>query len=172
MSMETRQRTPSAIYRGNYRPQYNIQQHLINTVLYIFTMFTAFLRCLLHWLHAGVGSGSNAKTYMLAWSVIGGLMVRTSPLPFALIRVDNRQLCVTDFLQPVLVQQRTCRVVSCACDSACKRSLAVCRKSRHCVLLAGFCLSLYSLHVLNRDVNMIQTKLIVCNLTNLANWTM
>ena len=32
----------------------------------------------------------------------------------------------------------------------------------HCVPLAGFCLSLYSLHVLNRDVNMIQTKKIYC----------
>ena len=30
------------------------------------------------------------------------------------------------------------------------------------VLLAGFCLSLYSLHVLNRDVNMMQRKKIMC----------
>ena len=29
----------------------------------------------------------------------------------------------------------------------------------HCVPLAGFCLSLYDLHALNRDVNMIQTKM-------------
>ena len=28
----------------------------------------------------------------------------------------------------------------------------------HCVPLAGFCLSLYDLHALNRDVNMIQTN--------------
>ena len=44
----------------------------------------------------------------------------------------------------------------CLCDNACKRSLAICRKSMHCVPLAGLCLSLYNLHVLKRDVNMIQ----------------
>ena len=32
-------------------------------------------------------------------------------------------------------------------------------KIGHCDLLAGFCMSLYSLHVLNWDVNMIQTTI-------------
>ena len=32
----------------------------------------------------------------------------------------------------------------------------------HCVLLVGFCLSLYILHVLNRDINMIQTIYLKC----------
>ena len=27
----------------------------------------------------------------------------------------------------------------------------------HCVLVAGFCLSLYNLHMLNKDINMIQS---------------
>ena len=42
------------------------------------------------------------------------------------------------------------------CDNACKRSLTICHKSR--ALLAGFCLSLYSLHVPNRDFNVIQFR--------------
>ena len=44
----------------------------------------------------------------------------------------------------------------CLCNDACKRSRAVVREGHH-VPLAGFCLSLYGLHVLNRDVNMIQS---------------
>ena len=36
-------------------------------------------------------------------------------------------------------------------------SLSVIRVGHH-VLLAGFCLSLYGLHALNRDVNVIQTN--------------
>ena len=54
--------------------------------------------------------------------------------------------------------QRCVHVLLCPCNNACKRPLAICRKSRHRVLLAGFCLSLYGLHVLNRDINMIQTN--------------
>ena len=42
-------------------------------------------------------------------------------------------------------------VLSCLCDNACKRSLAICRKSR------ALCLSLYDPHALNRDINMIQS---------------
>ena len=42
----------------------------------------------------------------------------------------------------------------------------------HCVPLAGFCLSIYDLHALNRDVNMIQTNkhvdyvVVKCHLPN------
>ena len=62
-----------------------------------------------------------------------------------------------DMSPPVLTTGSTkaVHVLSCLCDNACKQSLAICRKSR--ALLAGFCLSLYGLHVLNRDVNMIQS---------------
>ena len=69
-------------------------------------------------------------------------------------------LRVTDLLQPVppleLVQQRPCHVLSCLCDNVCKRSLAIICRLGHCVPFADFCLSLYSLHVLNWDINMIQ----------------
>ena len=60
---------------------------------------------------------------------------------------------------PTTGSTKAVHVSSCLCDDACKRSLAICRKSTwHCVPLAGFCLSLYSLDVLNGDVNMIQTN--------------
>ena len=64
-----------------------------------------------------------------------------------------------DLFPPVLTTGSTkaVHVLSCLCDNACKRFLAICRKSS-CVLLAGYCLSRYGLHVLNRDVNMIQTN--------------
>ena len=52
-----------------------------------------------------------------------------------------------------LVHQRSCHVLSCLCDNACKRFPAICCKSRHRIPSAGFCLSLYSLYVLNRDVH-------------------
>ena len=56
----------------------------------------------------------------------------------------------------------TWRSKGCACenDSACKRSLASChmRLGGHYVLAASFCLSLYDLHALNKDDNMIQTN--------------
>ena len=42
------------------------------------------------------------------------------------------------------------------CDNACKRFLAICRKSRALCLVSRL-LSPYSQPVLNRDVNMIQT---------------
>ena len=48
-------------------------------------------------------------------------------------------------------------VLSCLCDNACKRSLAICCKSRASCPVS-LCLSLYGLHVLNRDFNMIQTN--------------
>ena len=71
------------------------------------------------------------------------------------------KLCVTNLLQPVLLTgcDWPCHVLSCLCDNACERSLATCWKVVHCLPLAtGFCLSLYSLHVLNRDVYMIKTN--------------
>ena len=50
---------------------------------------------------------------------------------------------------PTTGSPKAIHVVLCLC----KRSLVICHKSR-----AGFCLSLYGLHVLNRDLNIIQTK--------------
>ena len=63
-----------------------------------------------------------------------------------------------DLFPPVLMTGSTkaVHVLSCLCDNACKRSLAICCMSRHCVPLVSVCLSLYGLHALNRDVNMIQ----------------
>ena len=59
---------------------------------------------------------------------------------------------VIDLSPPVLTTGSTKAVhlLSCLCNNACKRSLAICRKIGHRVPLAGFCLSLYCLHVLNR----------------------
>ena len=67
--------------------------------------------------------------------------------------------CVIDSLPPVPTtgSKKAVHVFLCLCNNACKRSLAICRVG-HCVPLAGFCLSLYDLHALNRDVDMIQTK--------------
>ena len=48
-------------------------------------------------------------------------------------------------------------MLSCLCGNVCKSPLAICRKGRaYCV--PGFCLSLYSPYMVNRDVNMIQTN--------------
>ena len=56
-----------------------------------------------------------------------------------------------------LIHQRPCHVLSCLCDNACKRSLAISVvRVWHDVSLAGFCLSLYSLDMLNRYVNIIK----------------
>ena len=65
-----------------------------------------------------------------------------------------------DLSPPVLRtgSPKVVHVLSCLCDNACERSLAICHKNRHCIPLDGFSLSLYSLHVLNRDVNMIQIQ--------------
>ena len=57
-----------------------------------------------------------------------------------------------------LVQLMQCHVLSCLCDNPCKRSQAICHETGALCPLAGFCLSLYSMHVLNRDINMIQTN--------------
>ena len=70
--------------------------------------------------------------------------------------------CVIDSLPPVPMtgSEKVVHVLLCLCNSACKRSLAIC-----------FCMSLYSLHVLNRDVNMnktkIQHRLVVINMFRL-----
>ena len=68
--------------------------------------------------------------------------------------------CVIHSLPPVPTTGSTKAIdmLLCLCNNSCKSSLAICRKSRVCVPLAGFCLSLYDLHALNRDVNMIQTN--------------
>ena len=68
--------------------------------------------------------------------------------------------CVTDSFPPVPTtgKKKAVHVLLCLCNNACKRSLAIYRKRvGHCVPLAGFCLSLYDLHTLNRDVNMVQS---------------
>ena len=49
-------------------------------------------------------------------------------------------------------------VLSCLCDNACKGSLAICHKSRASCPISRLLSVLYSLHVLNRDMNMIQTN--------------
>ena len=72
--------------------------------------------------------------------------------------------CATELLPPVLTTGSTKAVhaLSCLCDNVCKRSLLV--RVGHLVLLTGFCLSLCGLHVLNRDVNMIQNQYISIHL--------
>ena len=75
-------------------------------------------------------------------------------------------ITVTNSLPPVPMtgSKKAVHVLLCLCNNACKRFLAICVRVGHRVPWAGFCLSLYSLHVLNRDVNMIQTN----KQTNLA----
>ena len=57
-----------------------------------------------------------------------------------------------DLFPPMLMTGSTkaIRVLSCVCDNVIRVG--------HRVPLAGVCLSLYGLHVLNRDVNMIETN--------------
>ena len=65
--------------------------------------------------------------------------------------------CVIDSLPPVLTtgSKKAVHVLLCLCNNACKRSLAICRKSRAlCPII--ILLFLYCLYVLNRDVNIIQ----------------
>ena len=58
-----------------------------------------------------------------------------------------------------LVHQRPRHVLSCLCDNAYKRSLAICSKSRTLCSVSRLLPPLYSLHVLKRDVIIIkQTK--------------
>ena len=60
--------------------------------------------------------------------------------------------CAIELFPPVPTTGLTkaVHVLSRLWDYACKRSLAICRMSRHCVPLAGFCLSLYDLHALKQ----------------------
>ena len=103
----------------------------------------------------GVGECFNANVHVLAWSVIRTLMVRTSSFLFILTMLTILLLSVCHW--PCWLAQECsqwhqlvqCHVLSCLCNNACKRV-------GHCVPLAGICLSLYSLHVLNRDINMIK----------------
>ena len=57
-----------------------------------------------------------------------------------------------------LVQQRLCHVL-CLYENTRKRSDI---RLEHCVSVAGFCLPLYNLHVLNRDINVIQMNKSSC----------
>ena len=65
-----------------------------------------------------------------------------------------------DLFPPVLMTGSTkaIHVLSCLCDNACKRSLAICRKSRASCPVSRLLSVPMCLHVLNRDVNMIQTN--------------
>ena len=103
----------------------------------------------------------NASVYMyvLAWPVIGRLMVSASSVPFAFTMSQIHFLFVYHQLAP-----------SCAANWFIK-NYAVCYdiylimhvkdpklsaiRVGNQVPLTAFCLSLYSLHILNRDVNMI-----------------
>ena len=58
---------------------------------------------------------------------------------------------------PTTGSPKAVHVLSCLYDNACKRSLAICHKSRASCPVSRS-LSLYGLHVLTRDVNMTQTK--------------
>ena len=66
--------------------------------------------------------------------------------------------CGIDSLQPVPMtgSKKVVHVLVCLCNNACKRSLAICCKSRALCPVSRL-LSLYDLHALNRDVNMIQS---------------
>ena len=66
--------------------------------------------------------------------------------------------CCSRCLQ--LVQQKPCHVLTCLIMHVRDPQLSLIRKG-HCVPVAGFCLPAYSLHMLNRDVNMIQTNKII-----------
>ena len=67
---------------------------------------------------------------------------------------------------PVPTTGLPCQLLSCLCYNACYLSKGY---VGHGVPLAGFCLSLYSLDVLNRDVDMIQTNKIHI-VTSLWHW--
>ena len=103
----------------------------------------------------GAGKWFNASANV---SVIRRLVVWPS---FILLALTVHLLSSGHQLTPTSATDwftKGCVILSCLCANACKRSLAICCKSRHGVLLAGFCLSQYSLHVLNRDINMILYK--------------
>ena len=87
-------------------------------------------------------------------------VVSISPFKLAIqVRARHNLLVSERWNSKVLLTfSKAIQLLSCLCDNTCKRSLATCRKSRHHVQLPGFCLSLYGLHVLNRDVNMIKKK--------------
>ena len=56
------------------------------------------------------------------------------------------------------VHQRPWRVLLCLYDNACERSLAICHKSRALCPVSRVLSDLYSLHVLNRNVDIIQMQ--------------
>ena len=85
----------------------------------------------------------------------------STPTPFCLLWPFWQFICYmhdTDLSQPVLklVQQRPCHVLSCQCDNACKRPLAICPKSNALWPLRRLLSAPINLYVLNRDV--IQTN--------------
>ena len=91
---------------------------------------------------------SSLRCWMAKWrnacpneSVIGWFVVHPSSLPLTLTMHSLSACCQ-------LVHQILCHVVPCLCDNAFKRSPAI----------VWVRLSLFSLLVLNRDVNMIQTS--------------
>ena len=76
----------------------------------------------------GVGKWYYDSVYVLAWSVIGRLMVCASFFSFALTMLTIRSLsvCLCQQLAPTMhcrrqVQQRSCHVLLCLCDKACKK---------------------------------------------------
>ena len=104
----------------------------------------------------------NAGMYVLAWSVIGRLMVCASSLPSALFVLTIHMLSVCHQLAPVsaadLFSKGSAKWYYVCVIMHVKDPLLSVVRIGHRAPLEGFCLSKYSLHVLNRDVNMIQTN--------------
>ena len=86
-----------------------------------------------------MGLWFNASTNMLAWLVIGRLMVHASSVPFALTMLIIPLLTASHQLAPAsaaqLVQQRPCHAL-CLCDNVCKRSPAACKSRALCPVVA------------------------------------
>ena len=105
------------------------------------------------------GGGGEIEQWLVSLSVKLAVQVRARHDPF----VSERWNSITVLLNCShqcwrLVQQRPSMCYHLYVIMIVKDSQFSVVRVGHCVLLAGFCLSLYDLHVLNRDVNMIQTN--------------
>ena len=108
-------------------------------------------------------------SWKMSYSCRCGIRTHDSPVMYHMILtcfIDlpcwNLQPDFTNFLTTCFMNhsaadwfnQKQCHVLSRLCDIACKRSQAICHKIRALCTGSRLLLFPYSLHVLNRDVNM------------------
>ena len=134
---------------GLWKIQLNIQ--IANCLFFCLIKLIIFL-----------GSGEiRGNSTVVSVSVCQADRPGSSPARSACFRKVGFYQRVTDLFPPVPMTGSTkaAHVLSCLCVNACKTSLAICCNSRtSCPVSRPLTVPIYGLHVLNKDVNMIQTN--------------